>query len=280
MTCDRIRIRHRAGIPAVARVALALLLALGVAPAAELRVMTWNVWFDATRAAERLPALLDAIHAAAPDVLAVQEAEPWFLDGFAADPRFAGWKAAALPDGARAAGGCQLLSRHPIARERELFLPSRYGRRALIAEVLVAGTAWTVAIVHLDSLMEDGPRRERQMALVQEAMRGINHALWLGDFNFGDADVEQARIEPGWVDAWSTARPGEPGATWDPIRSALARANSFPDEPARRLDRILVRSSTHRPTAATLHGNAPLRPADPLLFPSDHFGVSAVLTQP
>ena len=71
---------------------------------------------------------------------------------------------------------------------------------------------------------------------------------------------------------------GAPGYTWNVEESAMARANSFPGEKSRRLDRVLVRSELWRPGAAELIGDRAISAGPPALFPSDHFGLFAKMS--
>ena len=68
-----------------------------------------------------------------------------------------------------------------------------------------------------------------------------------------------------------------PGYTWNIEESEMARKGSFVGEPSRRLDRILVRLAGYRPKSATIVGDSPARGREKNIFPSDHFGLVAVL---
>lgn len=255
------------------RSGLLLLLALCPSAAVEpLVLLTWNAGLDQDRPTERWPALVSAIVAAKPDIVALQEAVPAFLLLLAADPGLSGWHWA-RPQGESVAG-LALASRQPLLRSRILDLPSRHGRKALIAWVQVADGELALATVHLDSLLSDGVRRRLQLERVQEALVANPEAVILGDFNFGDGEPEESALSEPWRDAWRGLLPADPGLSWDRGRNPLADANSFPEEPSRRLDRVLLRSMRWSASAARLVG---VEPAASGLHPSDHFGLRVEL---
>lgn len=122
--------------------------------------------------------------------------------------------------------------------------------------------------------------RSRQLQAMGRAFAGQQHAMLVGDCNFGDGARETQDVPPGFADVWSLLHPGKPGFTWDIERSPMARRGSFPDEPSRRLDRVLMRSPHWRPTAMTLLGTEAVPDTKGEIFPSDHFGVRVVLCAP
>jgi len=52
----------------------------------------------------------------------------------------------------------------------------------------------------------------------------------------------------------------------------MAKNGSFPNEPSRRLDRILIKSEKFTPETSAIIGNKPVLNSK-MIFPSDHFGV-------
>jgi endonuclease/exonuclease/phosphatase family metal-dependent hydrolase len=129
----------------------------------------------------------------------------------------------------------------------------------------------------MESYLEDGPVQAVQLDRMFARLRGAEHALLLGDLNFGDGEPESSHLEAGYEDRWIALHPGLPGYTWDIDRSDLARDSSFRGEPSRRLDRVLLRSSVWRGGAVTILGDRPVHPGKTDLFPSDHFGLLADL---
>lgn len=252
----------------------------------ELRVLTWNVLADPALAEERLPALLDHLKTARADIIALQEAAPWFTRKLLAEPwvrRYAVTRKDGRPIAPR---GVMVLSRLPIAKTEVLALPGRQRRAAIIAWVehvrpqATSEGRLAVVTAHLESFLEDGPTRAKQIAHIQAHLkkRGATDAIFLGDMNFGDgAEPETSALDAGWVDAWTATQADAPGLTWVNEVNPMAKAGAFPGEPSRRLDRILVRSPSFAPQSARILGDEPVSAERPEVFPSDHFGVLAEL---
>lgn len=261
--------------------------AVTVEPRSSVRVLSYNVLADEIAVDRRIPALMRVMEQARPDVLALQEVAPWFLDWIAG----AGWLAEfelARIDGQIARPNGQLIaSRLPIGATRFRRLPGAQGRTVLITEVeLGAGERLCVATTHMESFLEDGPIRAAQLdAIFAELARerddpGVVATVFCGDLNFGDGEQpDSAHLDPEFVDLWTRLEAGDPGYTWNIERSEMARLGSFVGEPSRRLDRILLRSREWQPKAIAIIGDQPVEPGDRSLFPSDHFGLIGELVR-
>lgn len=243
----------------------------------ELVVVSWNVLADPSERVRRLPVLLATLRDAHPDVIAVQEATTWFSTALANEPWAKDLQRVPVVTDQAFPGGLAVFTRVAVVRAQVVELPSDMGRCGMLVELSLGQSSLSVGVVHLDSHLEDGPVRSRQLQAMGRAFAGQHHAVLLGDFNFGDGEGEERDVPPGFVDAWSALHPGKPGFTWDIERSPMARRGSFPDEPSRRLDRVLVRSPTWRATAMTLLGTEPVLETKGEVFPSDHFGVRVAL---
>lgn len=245
----------------------------------ELVVVSWNVLADASERERRLPVLLTTLRDARPDVIAVQEATTWFSSALAAEPWAKDLRRVPVEADHAFPGGLAVFTRLSVVGALVVEIPSDMSRCGLLVELSLGSSSLAVGVVHLDSHLEDGPVRSQQLQAMGRAFAGQQHAVLLGDFNFGDGEPEGRDVPPGFVDVWSVLHPGKPGFTWDIARSPMARRGSFPDEPSRRLDRVLVRSPTWRPTAMSLFGTDPVPDTKGEVFPSDHFGVRVVLTK-
>lgn len=244
-----------------------------------LRVLTYNVLADPLRVPERVPPLLTLLREADADIIALQEVAPWFMRLLHEQPWVRAYHETTV-DGVRAfPGGQYILSRYPIRDCSASVLPGRQRRTVLYADVEIGDMAMRVATTHMESFLDDGPVRAKQLDLIFGGLRGVEHALFLGDFNFGDGEPEGASLDPAYRDLWLGLRSGEPGFTWDIDKSDLARESSFVGEPSRRLDRILLRSKTWRGRSIEIIGDEPVAPGKRDLFPSDHFGLSAELVR-
>ncbi|AXE79583.1 poly(A) polymerase [Streptomyces atratus] len=250
------------------------------ARSASLALLTWNtLWdrYDSDRidTARRRPLLLDALHAANADVIALQEAEPALLGLLLATPwvreSYTLWADPAGRDVADC--GLLLLSRVPV-REAGLHV---LGPHKAVAAVVVetAEGPVTLAVTHLssDHSANGATRRDAELADLAAGLAAIEgDVMLLGDFNDG-GDTPQDRL--GMADAWSRVRgAGDRTPTFDPSVNPLAAVSSLTGR-ASRLDRVLVRSERLRPVSAALLGDVPTPDG---LYVSDHFGVRVELT--
>jgi tyrosyl-DNA phosphodiesterase 2 len=271
----------------------ALLLLVGLAPHAHaqaatapatqprrLSLLSYNILYDETHAKLRLAPLLKILGDSDADFIALQEVRPWHLKALQQEAWFRKYQQ--IPEGLeRPAGGLVILSKlKPVAT---LFrdLPSERKRGVLIARYVIDGRRLSVANVHLESPLEAGETRAKQLKQVFPLIRGSDDAVLIGDYNFQDDwQPETAALEKGYVDVWIVARPDATpaeGFTWNMEVSPLARANSFPHEKSGRLDRVLIRSSAWKPVDARVLGNKPVDNWNVDVFPSDHFGLMGVI---
>jgi tyrosyl-DNA phosphodiesterase 2 len=244
---------------------------------------TCNVLADEVRTAERIPPLLALLRDSDADVIALQEAASWFLkDLMKQEWVRKGYQAKMPEDGPVNPGGQFILSRLPIREVAYKALPGPQRRTVLTATLDAGGRRMVVATIHLESQLEAGPVRAKQLDAIFPLLRDADDAVLLGDFNFGDEEEpDTSHLDKAYVDLWRALRPGEPGFTWNIEASDMARKGSFPGEKSRRIDRILLRSSIWRPKSIRIVGDQPVKPDDKSLFPSDHFGlVGTVERQP
>src|SRR5690606_25986470 len=170
-----------------------------------------------------------------------QEVAPWFerlLDG-------ARWTEAynRVPDDG-AFAGLLILTRHDVTRTSHGHLPSQQRRGYLRTTLDVDGIALDVVTVHLDSPLEVGAVRAEQLETVFAHLDGADHAVVLGDFNFGETEQPETDTIPStWVDVWTALENGD-GHTWDMSNNPMAVEGAFEGEHSRRLDRELLHSTT------------------------------------
>ena len=169
--------------------------------------------------------------------------------------------------------GLAVLSRFPIV-DSVILTYAESDRPILGVTLNVRGRLVSVVDVHLTPAMELGSRRRGELDMALRLLADLpNGTLVAGDFNFGDGAPESALLRP-LVDAWRVVEPSAPGHTWD-HRNPLARKNSFPMEPSRRLDRIMLTESEPKVSACRIVLDAPTASGT---WPSDHFGVLATLS--
>ncbi len=240
-------------------------------------VMTYNVLADPVAPERRATAIGDIIRTHQPDIIALQEVAPWFLKLLLANSEIADSYQIPNFDGAdQCPGGQLVLSRHPIIQADWTTLSGPQRRTAVAMTVSIEGRQTVVATTHMESPLEAGNVRAQQLRQLFQLAGTSSEVLVLGDFNFGDGELEEREIPSTFVDAWTMLHPDDPGFTWDIERSLMAKRGSFPNEPSRRIDRVLIRSQIYQSGTIKIVGDQPLSEGSGL-FPSDHFGLVATI---
>lgn len=242
-------------------------------PRESLTLMTYNVLADRVEEDQRVRALLDIMKAEDPDIIALQEVTPWFLSALRDDEWVQKtYRGSDIRPEEPAPGGQYFLSKLPFRNPYYDVLPGRQRRIVVTIEVEIDGITMMLATTHMESRLEDGPVRAEQLDAILELLADADEAVVIGDLNFGDGEDEESHLDPKYVDLWKALDPDNPGYTWNIEASPMAKAGSFPGEPSRRLDRILIRSDRWRPAAVRIVGDQPVS-ENGALFPSDHFGL-------
>jgi endonuclease/exonuclease/phosphatase family metal-dependent hydrolase len=240
----------------------------------ELRFVTYNVLADEDPTGKRVPKLLQILRDANADIIVLQEVAPWFASVLLKEPWVQSYHRP-LKDGKTfIAHEYLVLSRFPILDTESAPLPGNQHRGYFAATLQLPTGPAKVATCHLESLLEDGPIRAQQLDLYFQRLADTDDAFFAGDFNFGDGELPDTKhLATDFRDAWRDVHPKLPGYTWDIEKSRMAREESFPGEPSRRLDRVLFRASRWHATRAELLGTEPVSPKNKRFFPSDHFGL-------
>ncbi len=246
------------------------------APVTTLRMLTYNVLADEVHVRERVPELLRILRESEADIIALQEVAPWFAETLLREEWTAAYQRARQNGRTVLAREFIVLSRFPVVDHEIIVLPSHQRRTAFSVTLDIDGVQTAVATTHLDSLLEDGPIRAQQLDAIFVHLAKFEEAVFLGDLNFGDGEQpDSAHLSPEYRDAWLALRSSEPGFTWNIEKNPWARRESFPDEPSRRLDRILMKSTRWTPTSISILGDKPVPGKRKDIFPSDHFGLIA-----
>jgi endonuclease/exonuclease/phosphatase family metal-dependent hydrolase len=246
-----------------------------------LTVVTWNAWFAPYCFEARFRALLEVVRSRRPDIVCLQEIVPESLEVLLAQPWIRdGYRVSDARGDTFEAYGVVLLSRLPVHALALHDLPSHMGRRLLVAEVDTGSGRLVVGTVHLESLKHNADLRADQLGIVFPALKAAGpDAVLVGDLNFCSSwAAENANLDPEFVDLWPALRGQAPGHTEDTdvnvmLRNVKAKAKNV------RFDRVLLRSAggAFRPRSIELLGTAPIAEASPDVFPSDHFGLAAVI---
>jgi len=252
-----------------------------VARPATLTVVTWNTWFAPYAFEPRFRGLLQVIHARRPDVICLQEIIPESLEMLLAEPWIrADYRISDAQGDTLDGYGVVLLSRLPLRALALHELPSHMGRRLLAAEVDTGNGILVIGTAHLESLKHNRELRAEQLAEILPLLKAAGaDAMLVGDFNFCSSwAAENANLDPEFIDLWPALRGREPGYTEDTAVNAMLR-NVKSSEKMVRFDRVLLRSASGdwRPRSIELLGTVPVATGAPDIFPSDHFGLAAVI---
>lgn len=248
----------------------------------DLRVISYNVWFNQSTAKQRIPEILDIIAEKKADIIALQEAESWILDFIINDRRFneyqliyhKTWRYHLFGS---LSGGLLFLSRFEPKSIHYQALPSSMGRGMLSFKSRLADIELCVTSVHLDSMLDDTQQRIEQLIQIEKYHASCENVILLGDFNFGDADPENNILANHYRDVWKALHPEQAGFTWDLNNNSLARTNSFVGEGSSRLDRIFVKSQRLQEKMIEILGTRSFSSSYGSLYPSDHFGLMSVI---
>lgn len=262
-------------------------------PPTELRVATWNVWFDRLLGHERQHWLFEELLAAAPDVICLQEVLPVFAAGvrksqalnaiYAMSPQEVG------------PYGTMMLVRHDLAPSfDEIQLPTCMARTLLEARCEARIPGLHLMTAHFESLNNEDTRR-KQLRRAATALSGSPLALLCGDFNFDDTktfgdwlqrwpqrapdELENnvlSEVLPEFVDVWREVHPDDPGYTFDGTTNPVVRTR----QERMRYDRVMLRGGEAglQPQAIAMLGTQPRD--DRGSRPSDHYGLLVDLALP
>lgn len=242
-------------------------------PIEQLRVLTYNVWFDTYEGSRRCDAVLSILEAEQADVIALEEVTQPFLDALRDSPWVREhYRLSQHYIDPTLRYDVVMLSRLSACRFRTHALTSIMGRRLHVLEFHTHLGSVRVGGIHLESMKEMRATRLTQIDECLPVLSAADTAIWLGDFNAAPDTPEDARIRAHFDDAWELLE-SAPGYTRDTTRNAmLARIKN---DRHQRIDRIFFRSRAFKPTAIRLLGTTPLDGSGGQVFPSDHFGLVA-----
>ena len=172
--------------------------------------------------------------------------------------------------------GMLMLSRVPMPRVTYTRLPSRQSRGFLSAELAVDGGRRVVCCLHLDSGKSSARLRGWQLRRIFRTLKTAEDAVLVGDFNMRDAENE--RITAPYCDVWPALRPDDAGYTEDTSIN-LMRLDARNKKRTRALRPRAAQGNSLARGEYRLLGTAPISPALPRVFPSDHFGVACRLVE-
>jgi endonuclease/exonuclease/phosphatase family metal-dependent hydrolase len=259
-------------------------------------VVTLNLWNRFGPWPDRLAPLRAQLAELSPDLVGLQEVvksdDGDRLDQAALLAEGAGYHVAWVPTGPGAVWGNAVLSRWPIARTLSFPLP-RGGtdeqRVLLFAEIDAPFAKVPFFVTHLNWKLHQGHVRELQVRELADRVAQLAPTsgfppIVCGDFN-AEPESDEIRFLRGltslrgksvyFADAFVAAGGGGKGVTFSRKNPYAAAVR----EPERRLDYIFVRGPDADGRGDVLEARVCFdRPDAARVWPTDHFGVTAVLT--
>jgi tyrosyl-DNA phosphodiesterase 2 len=240
----------------------------------QLRVATFNVWFDPFESQRRCDAVLSILETEAPDIIALEEVTPPFLGALLASPWVRAHYTSSRTRLLAERYDVVMLSRLPVARFTAHTLTSEMGRKLHALEIRTTRGTLVVAGIHLESMKDRTPTRLTQIDECVPILTRAESAIWVGDFNAAPSSDEDERILCQFRDAWSELS-DSPGYTRDTTRNAMLA--KVKDDRHQRIDRVFWRGDHYRPARIRMLGTSALDGSAGQIFPSDHFGLIAEL---
>ena len=239
----------------------------------QLRVATYNVWFDPFENERRRRAIFEILEAEHVDVIALQEVTAPFLSALLSCPWVrAEYEISRIRFDASLRYDVVMLSRLPVLDFTAHPLTSTMGRKLHALRLEAQCGELTIAGVHLESMQNMTPARLVQIRECSAVLAASPTSVWMGDFNAAPESSEDEALLAQFRDLWPLLS-SEPGYTRDTTRNAMLA--QVKDDRHQRIDRVLTRGNTLTPVAIRLLGTEALPDSGELVFPSDHFGLVA-----
>lgn len=253
---------------------------VALADIADLTVATLNVWFAADYFEERCTAALALLAAYQPDIIALQEVTPAFLEQVLQTAWVqANYRVSDIYGDSIDPYGVLILSRLPVREWQFVALPSAMGRHLVVAHTALGEAAISFASVHLESRSYTASTRAKQLARIFPLLASEQHVILTGDFNFCAAWDENQNLDSAYQDVWPALDQTQAGFTVDTDRNTMRLQHTGKHKQVR-FDRMLLRSQQSGWQAESIEiiGQEPVHTATPHIFPSDHFGLVGTFT--
>lgn len=247
--------------------------------------MTYNISIRDFMREERSRAVINEVLRHSPHVVAFQEMTPEYYDLLKKDKAFS-LQYRLVPETEKAVRGKLVIALSSEIRDyadQHVKLPGRMGRYAqimrfrFIPREMAEGHLIQIVNLHLESYLEDGPIRVKQLKAIRPYLK--KPSIILGDFNFGDgpeAKPEKEALPDGYQDSWQLIYGSKPGYTWNQEENPLSDLFKFDGEKSRRIDFILFNADEWLVEHVQLAGTKKvLKYKDEPIPPSDHYAVVA-----
>ncbi|MBN1560016.1 endonuclease/exonuclease/phosphatase family protein [candidate division KSB1 bacterium] len=237
-----------------------------------IRLLSWNLWFDEFLQLERLNAVLSHIVHLHPDIITFQEltflSENFFdnknlpfSDIYHKVPKN-------VLEKNRYWEGIYTRFGFDARFTRIPFEDSQMGRGLTVVHFYEIDLV--VGCMHLESEDNHSIRRNQfHQALSHFSYFRTRNNILAGDTNVRAGDTIDDLLPENWADVWQQLMAKEPGYTVDSTRNPMGPVNR-----QERLDRVFYSCQDYQPQRIRLVGTNPLTHKDgTVYFPSDHFGL-------
>ncbi|MFB2918185.1 poly(A) polymerase [Aerosakkonema funiforme] len=249
-----------------------------------LKIVSLNVLCDTyeseiIQTAKRIPVIAAHLRSGDADIIALQEVTLPLLEFLLTQDWVRDYFISESPSGSTLPShGILILSKLPFTLVEHEYSQHK---RVLVGTWLVNDEQLQVAAVHLtsDRARNAIEKRTHQISILLEYLKTQpGDCLIVGDFNTKNDELAGILTENNYIDVWQELHPEAAGYTFDPQQNPLAALMSLTGEVAR-LDRILLRDEDKRwiPQSIELFANEAIPDTEATLYPSDHFGIKAVL---
>ncbi|WP_199315623.1 poly(A) polymerase [Aerosakkonema funiforme] len=249
-----------------------------------LKIVSLNVLCDTyeseiIQTAKRIPVIAAHLRSCDADIIALQEVTLPLLEFLLTQDWVRDYFISESPSGSTLPShGILILSKLPFTLVEHEYSQHK---RVLVGTWLVNDEQLQVAAVHLtsDRARNAIEKRTHQISILLEYLKTQpGDCAIIGDFNIRNDELAEIFTENNYIDVWQELHPESAGYTFDPQQNPLAALMSLTGEVAR-LDRILWRDEDKRwiPQSIELFANEAIPDTESTLYPSDHFGIKAVL---
>jgi len=205
------------------------------AQAQEIKLLSYNVYFDDETGTSRYPEIIKLIKQGSFNVIALQECTPMFLSLLSRDNklRYFTRQQGSMRDGYTNI----ILTSLNTGQTGDIKLASNMGRSAPFIEL--SSSNMVIVNVHLESGLFDSDIREQQLNTILEATKEQKKLMIVGDMNFSDGDDEE-----GFLTQFRDLGAKNKEFTYDTELNTLAQQTKSPFESSKRLDRIFLKCSS------------------------------------
>lgn len=242
----------------------------------KLSILTFNVLFDLYDkdkifTSDRIPLIFKEIQESKANIIGLQEVtapflkillnEKWLQDEFyVSDLNFPNY-------------GQLIISKYPFKRI-EKYCFSAY-KSILTGFFQHSSGIVAIPCIHLtsDKTPNYEKKRYEQIMTILERSKRSDHIFIIGDFNYGDKDINFDFDTLGFIDSWKEFYPKDPGYTFDPYNNVIAKVTSNKQQ-CNRLDKIVFKSKYFEIDSLEIRANK--EDKEKKIYPSDHYALLGI----